>query len=295
MYLKKLSAYIVTAILLLVGCDANKSKPLERATSEQANIAVSAEEKLASHWDNIALQDTSVPQATLEQAIADYIAIFPHVDNAKRVEIVTKFLSKLKKAKGNYAFIIEQFDHYLYNPNSPLRNDFYYEPIVSFIIDSTQLKAADLFRYQSKLTLLQKNRVGEIAENFSFLTAAGTEQQLTELTGPYILLFFYEPGCSHCEKSLTEFQSIQGFQDMINQKILQAVAVYPFGDLKAWKGYQKQIPENWMNGYDQKQAVLHKELYDLKATPTIYLLDKEKRVLLKDTDVVGLISFFNKN
>lgn len=297
MYLKTLRkyTYIVTATLLLAGCNSNKSKPTESSTTEETKTAISPEQKLATHWDGIALQDSSLSKETLEQALADYIAIFPYVDDAKRADIVTKFLSKLKQHSGNYDYIMQQFDHYLYNPNSPVRNDLYYEPIVSFAIDSTQLNEADLFRYQSKLKLLKKNKVGEIAEDFSFLTAKGTELRLADIKGSFILLFFYEPGCSHCEKSLADFRSVQGFEELINQKIVQAVAVYPFGDNKAWKGYQDKIPTNWINGYDQKQAVVYKELYDLKATPTIYLLNKDKRVLLKDTDVLGVISFFNKN
>ncbi len=38
----------------------------------------------------------------------------------------------------------------------------------------------------------------------------------------------------------------------------------------------------WINGYDKELTVLERELYDLKAMPTLYLLDKDKKVLLKD-------------
>mgnify|MGYP002527024690 FL=1 len=38
----------------------------------------------------------------------------------------------------------------------------------------------------------------------------------------------------------------------------------------------------WINGYDKKQTIEQNNLYDLKAIPTLYLLDKDKTVLLKD-------------
>ena len=45
------------------------------------------------------------------------------------------------------------------------------------------------------------------------------------------------------------------------------------------------IPSKWINGYDKELTVRNRELYDLKAMPTLYLLDKDKKVLLKDAPV----------
>ena len=38
----------------------------------------------------------------------------------------------------------------------------------------------------------------------------------------------------------------------------------------------------WVNGYDKTFAIKEQQLYDLKAIPTLYLLNKDKTVLLKD-------------
>jgi hypothetical protein len=37
-----------------------------------------------------------------------------------------------------------------------------------------------------------------------------------------------------------------------------------------------------MDAYDPDRVVLDRELYDLTAIPTLYLLDAQKRVVLKD-------------
>ena len=41
----------------------------------------------------------------------------------------------------------------------------------------------------------------------------------------------------------------------------------------------------WIDAYDAEQTILNQNLYDLKAIPTLYLLDKDKKVLLKDASV----------
>ena len=42
-------------------------------------------------------------------------------------------------------------------------------------------------------------------------------------------------------------------------------------------------PERWVDGWDKSQVVESKSLYDLTTKPRLYLLDKEHRVLLKNT------------
>ena len=38
----------------------------------------------------------------------------------------------------------------------------------------------------------------------------------------------------------------------------------------------------WINSYESTVSLKNVEIYDLKAIPTLYLLDKDKKVVLKD-------------
>jgi len=42
------------------------------------------------------------------------------------------------------------------------------------------------------------------------------------------------------------------------------------------------MPASWINSYDSAVSLKNDEIYDLKAIPTLYLLDKDKKVVLKD-------------
>ena len=53
----------------------------------------------------------------------------------------------------------------------------------------------------------------------------------------------------------------------------------------------EKMPANWINGFDSNQKIANEELYDLKAMPTLYLLDKGKKVLLKDADLDEILLF----
>jgi hypothetical protein len=69
---------------------------------------------------------------------------------------------------------------------------------------------------------------------------------------------------------------------MLKKGKLKILSLYPNKNLAEWNKHLSEFPAVWINAYD-KGAVIEKQmLYDLKAIPTLYLLDSEKRVILKD-------------
>lgn len=60
------------------------------------------------------------------------------------------------------------------------------------------------------------------------------------------------------------------------------LSFYPDEELEEWRKHLNEFPEEWINSYDKELTLREKQLYDLKAIPTLYLLDREKKVLLKD-------------
>lgn len=73
---------------------------------------------------------------------------------------------------------------------------------------------------------------------------------------------------------------------------LKIVAIYPDEDLEAWRKHLKEIPAEWINGYDADLTMRKEESYDLRAIPSLYLLDKDKKVLLKDCASVDMIEAY---
>ena len=52
--------------------------------------------------------------------------------------------------------------------------------------------------------------------------------------------------------------------------------------MEAWRNHISYMPAGWINSYDSAVSLKNDEIYDLKAIPTLYLLDKDKKVVLKD-------------
>jgi hypothetical protein len=78
-----------------------------------------------------------------------------------------------------------------------------------------------------------------------------------------------------------------------NRTMLTILTLYPDQDLDEWLSHLSDLPTGWVHGYDKDLKITNQRLYDIKAIPTIYLLDKDKRVLLKDTSIEAVESFFS--
>ena len=50
-------------------------------------------------------------------------------------------------------------------------------------------------------------------------------------------------------------------------------------------------PDNWYNGYDPDYVIREDILYNVRAIPSLYLLDKDKKVLMKDAPQERLFSW----
>ena len=118
----------------------------------------------------------------------------------------------------------------------------------------------------------------------------GRVMNLYDVKAAFTILFFSNPGCQDCKAVIEQLSSQPGMDAAIAAGKLAVVNVYPDADLEEWHKYAPLYPDNWYNGYDQDLAV-GGGLYNLRAIPSLYLLDKDKKVLYKDVDTTLLINF----
>ena len=69
---------------------------------------------------------------------------------------------------------------------------------------------------------------------------------------------------------------------MVQQGELVVLAVCTQDDTPSWRRYLEDIPNNWINGCDKGMSLTVEGVYDLRVPPVLYLLDANKKILLKD-------------
>jgi len=230
-----------------------------------------------------------------EQQLADFIQLLSqNPDSAIRDKAVDLMLDKAKTNRTSFDYFIKQYEHYLYDGNSPMRNDILYESVLRYLIKTDLLSDLEKEAYRPTYKLVLRNKEGQAAEDFSYELANGKKQKLSDTKAKYTFLIFYDPDCSHCKETIHQLRDTPQLVQLFTQLQVQVLAIDPWGDRTKWKNYQSQLSDQWINGFDAESKILSFNLYDLKASPTIYLLDENKKVLLKDTYLQQIIAYFVK-
>lgn len=174
------------------------------------------------------------------------------------------------------------------SPASPYRDEGRYIRFLDSLLVTDSLPDALRERAEHRRKIVMLNRPGTIAADFRYLERHGKSARLHDLNSPLTLLVFYDPECPHCGDILRILASSKVINGAIADKKLTVIAIYAEGKREVWDKTRNDLPDNWLVGYDLT-GILDKEMYDLPAMPTPYLLDSDKRVLLKDPDTKSLI------
>lgn len=236
------------------------------------------------YWDSVDFADTAwvSHKEAFEKALPDYLA-YLSVLPAKAVKpSVDGLLDRASVQPALFDMVTELLDKYLYDPNSPMRNEDSYIPVLQYLIASEKVDSLEKIRPRHRLALAMKNRPGAPAADFAYTLADGRGGRLSGIKSPYTLIFFYNPECHGCEEIRTALETAQPVSDLIEEGRLKILALYVDEDEALWRRHLDEIPAAWISARDAKGVIRESELYDMRAIPTIYLLDADKTVLLKD-------------
>lgn len=142
-----------------------------------------AEYLVLHYWDNFDFTDTvliSKPEIT-EQAFVDFLNILPYT----QIENSRKALIGLMESASSDNLMLTHFmeltEKYLYDPNSPMRNEELYIPVLEYIIASFNVKTEDKIRPEYRLQMALKNRPGDLATDFKFADGTGKVRKLSDV------------------------------------------------------------------------------------------------------------------
>lgn len=248
------------------------------------------------YWENINFADTNYvhhPEIT-EQAWVNYIDLMKLVPTQTADNALKELFAQAEKEKKCYRYLMDMADKYLYDPDSLLHNEELYISVLDALIASPVLNDTEKIRPQARRELAQKNRVGTQVIDFTYTLASGAQGTLHALKAPYTLLFINNPGCHTCAENREALKQAPTISHLITQKELKLLSFYPGEELDEWKKHLSDYPSEWLNSYDAQQMVQEKGIYDLKVIPTLYLLDKNKTVLLKDATVEEVEKYLGK-
>lgn len=249
-------------------------------------------------WDRITDTERTYPSDStlvsgvrkneVEENFANWNAILDMVPFSTAEKAIAKLYDRAAacERKDTSSNVLETFSEfaykYFYDPNSPVRNEDRYHVFVKRLagFEGISPEMRKKHEYEARMTSL--NRTGTVAADFRFADRNGRMRNLHGIDAPLTLLFFSNPGCEACMDIIKVLSGHEMIASMIEEGRLAVLNIYIDEDIAAWRDYMPIYPEEWYNGFDPDMVIRNDNLYDVRAIPSLYLLDKEKRVILKD-------------
>ena len=268
-------------------------------------------EYMAGHWwDGLTDPQRSFPcdsalvsgvkRGDVEQKFANWTVVLGAVDYTHAVKSVARLFDravaceKKDTASNIFESMTDIVQKYLYDPNSPMRNEDFYGPYVERLSQCELVEEGMRQAYAFDARMCALNRVGTKAADFRFSDSRGRIRRLYDIKADNIILFFSNPGCTACMDIINTLKSIPAVAHGVASGRLAVLNIYIDEDLNAWREYMPIYPEEWFNGYDPDYVIRTDVLYNVRAIPSLYLLDKDKKVIMKDAPEARLFDWLSQ-
>lgn len=253
---------------------------------------------VAHYWDRFSFADSlqfmNQPEM-VEQALVDYVDLFRLVPAAEAENSLSALMDQASITLNGFLFFYNTLEKYLYDATSPMRNEALFIPVLQKMMASNKLNDDDKLRPAMLLKSVSKNKVGSMAADFSYTKPDGSRHRLSEVQTPLTLLLFFDPECDDCHQVIMRLEKTDVLNQLTADRQLTVLAVYPGENKRLWQTMAQHMLPTWEIGMDESQTIYEKELYDILGFPSMYLLDQQKTVILKDTSLTALEEYFGAN
>lgn len=218
-------------------------------------------------------RDILVPSADTIIKEADYLLLLART-NTEMYKFLLNWLTDeyiYPKYMGQDAVFVHLFEEY-------------HSKGVSNWLNEKQLTAISNRAY-----MVMSNLIGEKAADLDMVDTLGKPYHLYDVNAGYIVVCFWDPTCSHCREEVPRLDSL--YRAKWKQQGVKIYGVLSENEKEKWlKFIQENNLKDWIHVYqtdETKKAITdsqrpgYKQLYDITQTPTLYLLDKEKRIIAK--------------
>ena len=138
---------------------------------------------------------------------------------------------------------------------------------------------------------LMANITGNPAANIELKDVHDKATSLYDVQAPFVLLTIWDPTCGHCKETVPKLDSMYHAKWKDMGVKLFALAKETDGNKQTWLTFiQEHKLNDWVHVYYSKEEDKariesgipgYSQLFDVQSFPTLYLLDKDKRIIGK--------------
>jgi thiol-disulfide isomerase/thioredoxin len=232
-------------------------------------------------FDNVDFNDTMLIRSTfLTSKVVGYLSLFQN--DASSQEELEDFMLMGVDTVLNHASINQKVYEFL--------ADFLIKGFESIGFEKGLLHIANIsvlnqfcentdrkLKLENKIELINKLALGKIAPDFSTEDIDGNKVVLSDITADKTILIFWASWCPHCDEIMPIIKSFYG-----DKSKLEVIAISIDESEEELRKRLNEFGYDWINIAELKgwNGDIIEE-YGIAATPSVFILDKDKRIVGK--------------
>jgi len=244
-------------------------------------------------WDNIDLTDnrilrTPILHSRLETFFSNIVIQSPDSINKEIDKLIKKCEPQYDMFQYVSVFLFNKYrsseimghDAVLYK----IAKDIYLSGKADWVSDQF---LSDLER---EVELMGNSLIGMRGKDLVMNSYSNFYVSLYDIRKEFTILYFWEPNCGHCKTTTPKL--IEYYTEAKDDDV-EIFAVCTTDNKEEWETYIQDNNITWINGWDPDRTTHFDYYYNVRSTPLIYILDREKRIIAKKLAVEDLASFIS--
>lgn len=248
------------------------------------------------YFDNIDMNDTRLLRTPFLYQRVEYYVNKLQVQHPDTISMaIDQVLSRMKESEDNFKFYLIHFlNHYAASKYVGM------DAVYVHLVDNYYAKGMAPWTEEEQLKKITDNAnklrpllIGKTAPNILMQRKDESKIALHDVESPYTVLYFWRYDCGHCKKSTPHLKAFyDAFHDQ-GVEIFAACAKLRDEVPECWDYIEENKIGEWIHVIDPYGRSRFMQTYDLKTTPQIFVLDKDKKIISKRLGAEQLAEFFN--
>lgn len=270
------------------------------------------------YWDNTDLKDDRLVNTPIfHNKVEAYFGknmIVPHPDSILAVAL--PFIDGLPKGSEVFRYIVDYLTNWAAKSNQMGIDKVYLHMVKRYYCARDENgKSYAFWMPENKLEsacedidIKLKLCLGEVPPNIILPDTSDVWRNFYSLKSDYTILFFWEPDCGHCKKTTPKLQKLYAEKLKARNVEVFAVGKATGDDYEKWTKFIRDNKLSFINvaltqplyeaalnnaglfvpKYTTLESLNYHKTYDVVATPRIYVLDKDKKIVAKQLTISQL-------
>ena len=142
-------------------------------------------------------------------------------------------------------------------------------------------------KIRTKVEETKPNLIGKKAPQMILYDSLKRPVPLHSIKSKFLVIYFFDPDCSHCRKSIPKLKEIY---PELKSKGAEIVSVCTVPEVEPFQEFVNEFDLTWPSLIDFQYQ---RKPYNIFSTPVIYVLDENKKIIAKRLDVDQISGFLD--